>query len=175
MYNGRALDRPVYRFLRLLFLLGLVHGFYLLAQEGLRAWELARERAALKEEVARARAEVERLKEEVRAARDPAYLEALLRRMVWVPKDEEVMMRDPRELFWEDEGLTEGLTDEEAQFLLGWLMDVAEDLDPAHLAHLRRLGREITRLARDYGVPVGELVQLVELAWSDPEPEGLQA
>ena len=34
------------------------------------------------------------------------------------------MMRDPRELFWEDEGLTEGLTDEEAQFLLGWLMDV---------------------------------------------------
>ena len=48
MYNGRALDRPVYRFLRLLFLLGLVHGFYLLAQEGLRAWELARERAALK-------------------------------------------------------------------------------------------------------------------------------
>ena len=86
MYNGRALDRPVYRFLRLLFLLGLVHGFYLLAQEGLRA----RERAALKEEVARARAEVERLKEEVRAARDPAYLEALLRRMGWVRKDEEV-------------------------------------------------------------------------------------
>ena len=85
------------------------------------------------------------------------------------------MMGDPRELFWEDEGLTEGLTDEEAQFLLGWLMDVAEDLDPAHLAQLRRLGREITRLARDYGVPVGELVQLVELAWSDPEPEGLQA
>ena len=85
------------------------------------------------------------------------------------------MMRDPRELFWEDEGLTEGLTDEEAQFLLGWLMDVAEDLDPAHLAHLRRLGREITRLARDYGGPVGALVQLVELAWSDPEPEGLQA
>ena len=42
------------------------------------------------------------------------------------------MMGDPRELFWEDEGLTEGLTDEEAQFLLGWLMDVAEDLDPAH-------------------------------------------
>ena len=76
MYNGRALDRPVYRFLRLLFLLGLVHGFYLLAQEGLRAWELARERAALKEEV--------------RAARDPAYLEALLRRMGWVRKDEEV-------------------------------------------------------------------------------------
>ena len=90
MYNGRAVDRPVYRFLRLLFLLGLVHGFYLLAQEGLRAWELARERAALKEEVARARAEVERLKEEVRAARDPAYLEALLRRMGWVRKDEEV-------------------------------------------------------------------------------------
>ena len=123
MYNGRALDRPVYRFLRLLFLLGLAvplaiaqlqslpgymdadyyfgggiqlaqgNGFnepYLLAQEGLRAWELARERAALKEEVARARAEVERLKEEVRAARDPAYLEALLRRMGWVRKDEEV-------------------------------------------------------------------------------------
>ena len=36
------------------------------------------------------RAEVERLKEEVRAARDPAYLEALLRRMGWVRKDEEV-------------------------------------------------------------------------------------
>jgi len=90
VYNGPALDRPVYRFLRFLFLLGLVHGFYLLAQEGLRARELVRERAALEEEVARARAEVERLREEVRAARDPAYLEALLRRMGWVRKDEEV-------------------------------------------------------------------------------------
>ncbi|GAB1858848.1 hypothetical protein MHTCC0001_36920 [Flavobacteriaceae bacterium MHTCC 0001] len=54
-------------------------------------------------------------------------------------------------------------------------MDVAEDVDPALLAHLHRHGREITRLAWDYGVPVGELVQLVELARSDPEPEGLQA
>mgnify|MGYP003514039803 CR=1 FL=1 len=36
-------------------------------------------------------------------------------------------------------------------------------------------GVALVVLARDYGVPVGELVQLVELAWSDPEPEGLQA
>ncbi len=85
------------------------------------------------------------------------------------------MLENPAELFLEDEALTDGLTDEEAKTLLGWLLEMAEEAGPAHLYHLRRLGREMTRIARDYGVPVEELIGLIELAWSDGEGQGLSA
>jgi hypothetical protein len=85
------------------------------------------------------------------------------------------MREDPAHLLLEDEALTEGLTDEEAQVLLSWLLDLAKDADPAQLAHLRRLGHEITRLSRDHGVPVEEVIGLVELAWGGDEAQGLKA
>ncbi len=75
----------------------------------------------------------------------------------------------------EDEGLTVGLSDEQAQELLGWLMEIAEDLEsgPAEaggpMAQLQRLGREMARLSRSFKVPIEELIDLVELAWEDPE------
>lgn len=75
----------------------------------------------------------------------------------------------------EDEALTEGLTDEEAEVLLSWLLDLAREAGPAQLSHLRRLGHEITRLSRDYGVPVEEAIGLVELAWGEDEPPSLRA
>ncbi|AFV76915.1 hypothetical protein YIM1640_17130 [Thermus oshimai] len=84
-------------------------------------------------------------------------------------------MREDLAYLMEDEALTDGLTDEEAQALLSWLRDLAEEVDPSHLAHLRRLGHEVARLARDYGVPVEDLIGLLELAWEAPEPPGLQA
>ncbi|MFX9984467.1 hypothetical protein ABTP60_18805, partial [Acinetobacter baumannii] len=80
---------------------------------------------------------------------------------------------DPAALFLEDEALTDGLTDEEAETLLSWLLDLAREATPQELAHLRRLGHEITRLSRDYGLPVEELIGLVELAWGEADAPGL--
>jgi len=39
------------------------------------------------------------------------------------------------------------------------------------VAHLRRLGHEITHISRSYGVPVEELIDLIELAWREPGEE----
>ncbi|PZA05678.1 MULTISPECIES: hypothetical protein [unclassified Meiothermus] len=84
----------------------------------------------------------------------------------------------------EDEGLTEGLSDEQAQELLSWLIEIAEDLaqqndeaNPLHdadeirasMTQLQRLGREMARLSRSFNIPIEELIDLVELAWEDPE------
>ncbi|RMH58310.1 MAG: hypothetical protein D6684_01160 [Deinococcus-Thermus bacterium] len=88
------------------------------------------------------------------------------------------MLERLTEQFLEDEALTEGLSDEEAGVLLGWLIGVLEDLE-AHaqasaeglVGQLKRLGRQITRLSRCYGVPVDELIDLVELAWEEPGDE----
>ncbi|TBH17573.1 hypothetical protein [Thermus thermamylovorans] len=85
------------------------------------------------------------------------------------------MREDPAQLFLEDEALTEGLTDEEAEVLLSWLLDLAGEASPARLSHLRRLGHEITRLSREYGLPVEELISLVELSWGQDSLPGLQA
>ncbi|MGQ9510764.1 MAG: hypothetical protein ACUVUP_04300 [Thermaceae bacterium] len=84
-------------------------------------------------------------------------------------------MEDYAEFFLTDEALTEGLTDEEARELLAWLLDLARDTDEAHLPHLKRLGQEVARLSRDYGVPVDELIALVELAWGEVPPTALRA
>ncbi len=87
-YNGSALERPMHRFLHLFFALGLVHVLSLVAQEGLRAHQLARERHRLEGEVRAREAEVQRLKARLQAAQDPAYLEALIRGVGWVRKEE---------------------------------------------------------------------------------------
>lgn len=87
----------------------------------------------------------------------------------------------------EDEGLTEGLSDEQAQELLSWLMEIAEELAAQQsseaslsrdsseaggpMAQLHRLGREMARLSRSFNVPIEELIDLVELAWEDPEAQ----
>lgn len=89
-------------------------------------------------------------------------------------------MIDPRvvEQIIEDEALTEGLSDQEAQELVGWMLGLAEELQdsPGHLQLLQRLGREVARLGRIYQVPVEELIELVELAWEDqPEPPSMKA
>ncbi|WP_457627526.1 hypothetical protein [Oceanithermus sp.] len=81
-------------------------------------------------------------------------------------------MRHPAELFFEDETLTEGLTDDEARDLLAWLVGLADEVegeDPAYMEQLKRLGRHLARLSARWGVPVGDLIDLVELAWEDPD------
>ncbi len=75
----------------------------------------------------------------------------------------------------EDEALTDGLSDEEAGELIGWLIGVLEDLEAdsagateKYVGHLRQLGHEMARIARRYAVPIEELIELVETAWEEP-------
>jgi len=76
----------------------------------------------------------------------------------------------------EDEALTDGLTDEDASELLGWLVGIAEDIekegDPVYMKQLKRLGHEVAQLARKYKVPVDDLIELIEIAWEDPSQNG---
>ena len=78
----------------------------------------------------------------------------------------------------EDETITEGLPDDEAGILLGWLISMVEEIeegDPAYLEQLKRLGRHLARISSIWGVPVNNLIELVELAWEDPgEPSSRQ-
>ncbi|TBH17572.1 septum formation initiator [Thermus thermamylovorans] len=91
-YNGVVLERPIYRILHVIFALGLAHALFLLGQEGVRAHRLAQERAKLEEALRQAEARVARLQAEVEAAKDPAHLEALARRLGLV-RQEEVLQR----------------------------------------------------------------------------------
>lgn len=90
------------------------------------------------------------------------------------------------ELLLEDEALTDGLSDEDASELIGWLIGIVEDLEDEseeipqqYLSQLKRVGYEIARIARRYGVPVQELIDLVEQVWEDPSgdssPRPMQA
>lgn len=92
-YNGPTLERPIYRILHLVFALGLVHALFLLAQEGVRAHRLGQERARLEAALRQAEARVARLQAEVEAAKDPAHLEALVRRLGFVRREEVLKRR----------------------------------------------------------------------------------
>jgi len=96
------------------------------------------------------------------------------------------MLERLTEQFLEDEALTDGLTDQDASELLGWLIGIAEDLEPELdespeqvVGLLKRLGHELARIARRYQVPVEELIDLVEIAWEEPgrepSPKPMQA
>lgn len=87
-YNGPTLERPIYRFLHIAFALGLAHALFLLAQEGVRAHQLAQEEARLRAELRRAEARVAELRALLSAAQDPAHLEALARRLGMVRREE---------------------------------------------------------------------------------------
>lgn len=85
------------------------------------------------------------------------------------------MLERLTELLLEDEAITDGLTDEDASELLGWLIGVAENLEAesgevpqAYISQLKQFGREIARLSSRYKIPVQELIDLVELAWEEP-------
>ena len=78
----------------------------------------------------------------------------------------------------EDERLTEGLGEDDAQELVGWMLGMAEELEeaPQHLQLLFRLGYSIAAMVRRYGIPSEDLIDLVELAWEDlPLPPSMKA
>ena len=81
-------------------------------------------------------------------------------------------MPHPAEQIFEDETITEGLTDEQASELLAWLLgllDEMEEGDQAYLQQLKEIGRQIARISSRWGVPVGRLIDLVETAWAEPD------
>ena len=73
----------------------------------------------------------------------------------------------------EDETLTQGLPEAEAQELLAWLIALLEESeDEPEGAHVRALGKRIARIAARHQVPVEALIELVELAWGElPQSE----
>lgn len=80
------------------------------------------------------------------------------------------MLDNLAERFLEDEALSEGLTDQQAHELVDWLISIARELgEPAYVPQLQQIGREIAKISRDYGVPVETLIELVEMAWEDPD------
>ncbi len=89
------------------------------------------------------------------------------------------------EQFLEDEALTDGLSDEDASELVGWLIGIVEDLEAEsrempekYVSQLKRLGHELARVARRYGVPIEVLIDLIEMAWEEPgeeSPKPMQA
>ncbi|WP_299428245.1 hypothetical protein [uncultured Meiothermus sp.] len=88
------------------------------------------------------------------------------------------MVEQLTEQILEDEALTDGLSDEDASELVGWLIGVVEDLEAEssgrseqYVGQLKRLGHELARVARRYGVPIEELIDLIEAAWEEPGDE----
>lgn len=88
------------------------------------------------------------------------------------------MLERLTEQFLEDEALTDGLSDEDASELVGWLIGIVEDLEAEssempeqYVGQLKRLGHELARIARRYNVPIEELIDLVEVAWEEPGQE----
>ena len=80
-------------------------------------------------------------------------------------------MPHPVEAILEDETITEGLPDSEAGELISWLVglaDEAEGEDQEFVEHLKRLGRQLARISARWGVPITDLINLVEIAWEEP-------
>ncbi|PZA05679.1 MULTISPECIES: septum formation initiator [unclassified Meiothermus] len=82
------MERPVYRFLHLLFALGSLHLLWLVGLEFKRTQELRGEINRARAQVAQLEGRLARLTDEISAAQTPEYRDALVRRMGYVRKDE---------------------------------------------------------------------------------------
>ena len=85
------MERPVYRFLHLLFALGSLHLLWLVGLEVKRTQELRGEINSTRAQVTHLEGRLARLEDEVTAAQTPEYRDALVRRMGYVRKDELLM------------------------------------------------------------------------------------
>ena len=86
-------DRPAYRFLYLIYALGVLHLLGLMALEAYRAYTDRQEAERVEAENAELAARISLLEEELAHADDPAYREALARRLGYVRKDEVLYAR----------------------------------------------------------------------------------
>jgi outer membrane murein-binding lipoprotein Lpp len=86
-------EKPIYRFLHLVFALGTLH---LMVLAGLEAQRFFQTRTAIQTtqaSVERLNQQITNLAEEVDAAEDPTYKEAMIRRMGFVRKDEQLFLK----------------------------------------------------------------------------------
>ncbi len=88
LYTTGVVERPVYRFLHLLFALGSLHLLWLVGLEVKRTQELRGEINSTRAQVTHLEARLARLADEVAAAQTSEYRDALVRRMGYVRKDE---------------------------------------------------------------------------------------
>lgn len=91
-------DRPLHRFLRLVFALASVHLLIMGAGEVQRGFEYYQQSQSLELELKQLRYEVATLQEEVKLGNDPQYLEGLVRGLGLVRKDETLVPFTPQEL-----------------------------------------------------------------------------
>ncbi len=78
------------------------------------------------------------------------------------------MLENLIEELLEDEALTQGLSESDAQELLTWLISLLEEDETERGGHyVRVLGKQVAKLAKSHNLPVHELIELVELAWQD--------
>lgn len=90
-------DRPLHRFLRLVFALACVHLLIMGSAEVRRGIDYYQQTQLLRVELQLLRGKVASLQEEVKLANDPQYLEGLVRGLGLVRKDETLIPFSPRE------------------------------------------------------------------------------
>lgn len=90
-------DRPLHRFLRLVFALACVHLLIMGAAEVRKGVDYHQQTQQLRGELQQLRGEVATLQEEVKLANDPQYLEGLVRGLGMVRKDETLVPFSPQE------------------------------------------------------------------------------
>ncbi|MCL4455223.1 MAG: hypothetical protein M1157_06245 [Deinococcus sp.] len=89
------MERPIYRFLHLVFALGVLQVTVLIGLETKRYFDNLTQARALQERVANMQNQLARLREEVKAAEDPLFREAMARKMGYVRKDEVLRVSKP--------------------------------------------------------------------------------
>jgi hypothetical protein len=90
-------DRPLHRFLRLVFALASVHLLIMGAAEVRRGIDYHQQTQLLRVELQQLRGKVASLQEEVRLGNDPQYLDSLVRGLGLVRKDETLVPFSPQE------------------------------------------------------------------------------
>lgn len=87
-YTPSVVEKPIYRFLHLVFALGTLHLIVLVGLEGQRFFQLRHEIQQTQKSQSRLQQQVANLTEEIDAAQTGQYREAMARRMGYVQKSE---------------------------------------------------------------------------------------
>ncbi|WP_299428248.1 hypothetical protein [uncultured Meiothermus sp.] len=89
------MERPIYRFLHLVFALGTLHLLVLLTLEVQRHFQIRHDTTATQLRLEQLEQRIHKLSDELQVAVDPRYREGLVRQMGYVHKDEVLFLRMP--------------------------------------------------------------------------------
>jgi len=87
-YTQNNVERPIYRFLHLIFAFGTLHLLVLLGLETMRLFQTNSEISLAQQRVGILETKVSQLKEDVESAQTPSYREAMVRRLGYVQRGE---------------------------------------------------------------------------------------